>query len=156
VVYDRQIENQEFEEMHRLTAGLSQALNCAAWTVTVHDGAICAYLLYQQGHLIDEYFSLPAYFDDSVDPKPRGGDAKKLCRILGAEKATAEVKQIFKRVERGVLYGEWDEGYLAGDDIHEELVRVLGLPPFSVRLGHDGIELGIIGEGLDRGALLKT
>ncbi len=139
VVYDRESEDQDIEVLKRLGGLLSAKLRCVALALLNHDDDVLAYWLHDNGKLVDEYVSAPAFFDDSSDSEePDGGDANVLCRAFGAESSAARVEEIL-RARRA---GGGNQGYVFEYERHEALATALGLPPISIASGFNYIDDG--------------
>src|SRR5262249_3594018 len=108
------------------------------------------YQLYLSGELVDEYDSLPGYFDASAEPSaPAGGDAQKLCKAFGAA-SVAQVESILRK-------SSFDEdGYVFAVERHTDLARALGIPSFGVGAGFRYVADGELPEGLDEGGILRV
>ncbi len=79
----------------------------------------------------------------------------------GVGHAVQEVEALLQ--QPGIDEDDDDDGvdYLAGEGLHQELVALLGFPPFVAGIGYDGIAgheqyRQELPEGLDAGALVKT
>ena len=155
VVFDRESEDQDVSVITNLTSKLSKNLKCVAFTVLVHDGDIFFYWLYQNGKLIDEYNSIPNYFDDSIDPASHGGNVQKLCQAFKKLEALNTVQHLFHQVYLGNVNDDWDEEHLAGEDIHAELVKALELPAITIETGFYSIENDFIDDNFDKASLIR-
>lgn len=151
VVCDEKCEEQDITVLQSLASSLSAQFNCPALALLNHDDDILVYTLYSDGTLVDEYDSSPSYFDPDAEPSnPIGGDAIKLCQIMGKADNVAEVENILRRSSHE------DDGFVFEIERHEALVRALGLPAFSIGLGYTYIEQDEIPEGLDAGSLIRS
>jgi hypothetical protein len=159
VVYDNESEA-DYAALDALASRLSQHFACPALATIVQDSDLFLYRLYDHGQVIDEYNAAPGYYDDSRRDAPRGGDAAALCAAFGIPQAVQAVEALLQRP--GIDEDDDDKGvdYLAGEDLHRELVAALGFPSFAAGIGYDGIagheqyRQGLP-EGLDRAALVK-
>jgi hypothetical protein len=81
-LYEEEASHQDDGRVRELMDGLSGALKVAAIAFMVHDSDIACYWLYENGQLLDEYNSCPAYFDDDAtgDEPPSGGRPEVLVR----------------------------------------------------------------------------
>jgi len=139
IVYDRESEDQDIDVLKRLGGLLSTKLRCVALAVLNHDDDVLAYWLHDNGKLVDEYVSAPAFFDDSSDSEePDGGDAEALCRAFGADSGAAKVEEIL-RTRRA---GGGNQGYVFEVERHEALANALGLPAISIASGYNYIDDG--------------
>ena len=151
VVFDQQCEQQDIDVLEAVASDLSSHFRCPALAILNHDDDILVYKLFDGGSLVDEYDSSPSYFDPEAGPSsPEGGDASKLCRLMGQGQNIEEVEGILRRtlIDKG--------SYLSEIDRHGELVKTLGIPSYSVGLGYRYIERGEIPEGLDMQRLKHT
>ena len=155
VVFDRETEDQNETAITKLTSKFSRQLKCVAFTVLILDGDIFAYWLYRNGKWLDKYNAIPNYFDDKVDSAPTGGNASKLCEALDVLEAFAAVQHLFDRLYRGNVDDVWDEGFLIGEDVHRQFVKVLGLPVISVETGFYTIENDFGRDDLDKSSLVR-
>lgn len=156
VVYEKETENQDIKVLKKLTKSLSKKFKCKALASLVHDSDLYLYWLYDNARLLDSYNSLPGYFDtEGNKSKPEGGDAKKLCEAFDKQNAISEVRHIFDLVEKGNINEDWSEEYLQGEDIHEALVQVFGMPSFAASIGYFTIVNTELPKELDRASLIK-
>lgn len=76
-LYEEEASWQNEARIRVLAGGLSKELHVAAVAFMVHDSDIACYWLFDDGRLLDQYNSCPAYFDeDATDdgpPSPTGG-----------------------------------------------------------------------------------
>jgi hypothetical protein len=147
VVYDEQCDTQDTALIHSLAASLSAKFECPALAVLNHDDDILWYRLYERGQLVDEYDSTPGYFEGKTS-KPAGGNAAKLCALLGSQ--NVEVAASVLRKAQGV------KGYIFAIQRHEDLARALGIPIFTVGSGYEYIKHGEVPGGLDSESLKRT
>jgi len=150
VVFDKQSDHQDEEEIAALAAQLSARFNCPVLAVMNHDDDILWYQLYESGKLTDEYDSSPGYFDpDEEFSAPAGGDAARLASAFGT-KDVATVEAVLRKSDHD------DDGYTFAVERHEDLVRALGLPEFAV--GYSYISFGgdEFPEGLSEDGIVRT
>lgn len=153
VVYDRECEDQDIEVLKKLAGSLSAKLKCAALALLIHDDDVLIYSLHENGKLVDEYVSWPAFADDSAgSDSPDGGDAELLCRAFGAEDQAADVEEVL-RVERA---GGGDEGFVFETERHQALVDALGLPGIAVSAGYNYVEQGELPEGTTESSFTRV
>ena len=133
VVYEERCDTQDADVLKELAADLSAEFRCPALAALNHDDDILWLALYRDGEALDEYDSAPGYFEGE-DLPPSGGDARRLCEVLGAAGAAAE------KVER-ILRAPDDE-YTFACERHLDLVRALGLTPYAVGLGFNYVQEG--------------
>jgi hypothetical protein len=117
-----------------LGATLARKLDAPALSVLVFDSDVLQISAFDsEGDMLDSYDNAPGYFDEEVNddlplgedgmPLPTGGDASLLVALAGAGDAAA-VERTLRRES---------ESYTFAEDLHEELVRHLGLPLAAVR-----------------------
>ena len=139
VVYDKETEDQDPRILAGLAGKLSKALRCNAFASLVHDGDVFYYWLYEKGKLVDKYNSAPDYFESDIDKpmSPTGGNAKKLCSVFDKQESLPEIIRMFEIAEETALNLESDsDADLFGEQIHFELAKSLGMPPFAVSVGY--------------------
>jgi len=128
VVYD---EDSEFdmEKLSNLSLQISKDLKCLTFPIVINDESAFSYELYENGNLIDEYSS------SGEDLFPEGGDAQKLCTILGVKKSISKVRPILREPST-------EKVYLFASKRHEKLVRELDLSVWSTEVigGYQDIE----------------
>ncbi|MBX3375936.1 MAG: hypothetical protein KF678_02900 [Phycisphaeraceae bacterium] len=145
VIYDRVCDEQDVDEIDRLSNRFSKKLACAVFAVMIHDDDILGYWLYERGKLLDGYCSCPDYFDPEADPEAdRGGDAKVLCRALGSTGA--------KSVQRVLDSSK----YVLEHERHRDLVKLLNIPQCAITCGFSSIADGQPPAGLKMSHLIKT
>lgn len=150
-VFDAECEQQDPNVLGALAAELSRELGCPALAILNHDDDILLYKLYEGGVLIDQYDSSPGYFDANAEPsEPKGGDATKLCNVMGVTENIKEIEGILRK-------SSYDEnGFVFAVDRHEALARALGLPDFSVGFGYNYLRAGELPEGVSARQLKHT
>lgn len=150
VVYDEECESQETSILEGLASNLSKRFGCPALAVLNHDDDILWYKLFEAGELTDEYDSFPDYFDGDGEETaaPKGGDARKLCAAFDAGQNAAEVERILRAPNL--------DAYTFASDRHEDLVKSLGMPTFSVGCGYNYIDQDELPEGLEPDGLKHT
>lgn len=154
VIFDK-LSDEDVDTLCNLAGELSEKFHCPAFAVLVHDDDLFLYWLYQSGQLIDQYNSMPSYFDADEPPAlPAGGDAEKLCEIFQKREALKDVVNIFERAIKTVIADEWSEEHLIGDEIHDVMIQALGLPLFAVDTGYYSIENDELPEDLDKEGLI--
>jgi hypothetical protein len=150
VVYDEQCEAQDTDILEELASDLSKRFGCPALAVLNHDDDILWYKLFEAGRLTDEYDSCPDYFDAEAEElsMPKGGDAQKLCSVFGSAQNAAEVERVLRAPN--------PDAYVFAVERHEELVKALGIPTFSVGCGYNYIEQDELPEDLELDSLKHT
>lgn len=85
-LYEEEASHQDDGRIRELMDGLSQDLKAAGIAFMVHDSDVACYWLYENGELLDEYNSCPAYFDDDAtgEEPPSGGRPNVLVRFCRA------------------------------------------------------------------------
>ena len=130
VVYDRDIETAEPEDVGELAAHLSSVCGSIAVPVSDYDDDILWFRVYDSGRLIDEYNSAPAYFQ-GTQSIPEGGSEQALVAIFKVVEAEKQVKEILHERE-----------YAVQIERHAALAEILGLPRISVGFGYRYLERG--------------
>ena len=148
VICEQQCDTQKINIIHSLATSLSARFKCPALAILNHDDDVLWYGLYDQGQAVDEYDSTPGYFEGRSS-RPEGGNADKLCELMGSQN-TAKVASILRKSSGGL------RGYLFAAQRHEDLMRALGMPTFSVGLGYEYIERGELPSGLSSDDLKRT
>lgn len=152
VICDRQCDDQDPVAIAQLGQKLSAQLESPALAVLNHDDAILCYWLFEQGRLIEEYDSFPDCFEDEDDESDddwplwqesfwqgeawkANGVAETACHALGNGEALCRVfgRPALQEQVQWVLAGH--DTFFA-QQIHQELVRILGLPPCSLGAGY--------------------
>lgn len=82
---------------------LSEAVNCPVMGLYIYDGDFWGYDLWQRGRQLDQFASLPGYFDEDSPPNMLG-NAQVVAHTFGVEP---------ERVERYLV--PWDEETMDGD-----------------------------------------
>jgi hypothetical protein len=95
-LYEEQASQQDDRRIHELMRDLSGDLQVAAIAFMVHDSDIACYWLYENGELLDEYNSCPAYFEDDAtgDEPPSGGRPDLLVRYCRPGVAEEQIVSI--------------------------------------------------------------
>ncbi len=145
---DSEAETQDPGILHALAREVSLEFRCPVFCVLNHDDDILWYALYENGELMDEYDSYPGYFEGYFS-LPKGGDATKLCRVLGTVHKEAKVEEILRKPHN-------ERGYVVELDRHQDLVEALGLPKASVGFGYRYLERGEAPEGIEEGDLKRS
>jgi hypothetical protein len=147
VVYDRESDEQPFL-LEELASQLSSQLNCPVFAVINHDDDILIYLLFSRGEKLDHYASAPGYFE-GTDAPPAGGEVAVLCAEFDSAAKHNDVSQVLRPTT-----GRVKDRYVFAFKQHEDLVRLLSLPPASVGLGYRYIAAGDLPPGIDPGAFV--
>lgn len=143
VIFDKQCEEQDYDQIDNLSLYLSQKLGCTAFAVLIHDDDILGYWLYRKGKLLDGYCSAPDYFDEEADPEAdRGGDAAILCKAFDTTNTTA-VQRILDSSD-----------YTFETERHRDLAAALRLPAIAVAYGYDTVSEGELPPGLRKSDLV--
>jgi hypothetical protein len=132
MVYDRRCDDQDIDELARLSRSLSERAECVALASCNHDDDVLLLILCDRGMEVDQYDSTPGYFEgdagDAGDAgDPSGGDAGQLCAAFGVPKRARDVDQLLRRTHRATVV----EG-----ERHHALALALELPPELVMLGY--------------------
>jgi hypothetical protein len=113
-----------------------------------HDDDVLLYRLFENGRLLDEYNSAPAY--PAPSNSPTGGHPELLCKAFGANSASA-VSAILRKPQRG-----GPDGYLFAVHRHLALVEALGLPIYAVGAGFSYVSDDDAPNGVCETSLLFT
>ena len=147
VVYDERCDEQDLDELERLSRTLSAKLNRTAIAFCNHDDGVLWYALVEQGKVTDRYNSSPGYFDGaSGRDRPQGGDVRRLCAAFGAAARHQEVERLL-RGTRSTVGLEVDR--------HVKLLEQLDLPASLAILGYSYVGGGELAESAP-GAVLRT
>jgi hypothetical protein len=155
VVYDKETETQDDADLMGLASQLSAAFECPALAVLVHDSDIFAYWLFEEGTLADEYNSAPGYFEGLARAHPAGGNPEKLCAAFAAHDAVDSVTGIFQTVRSSGMGGDRSGGYVFAEDLHQDLIRALGMPSLAVSTGYRYLETSDRPQGLEQAVLVR-
>jgi hypothetical protein len=98
VVYDRDIETAEPEEVGTLAATLSAACASTLLALSIYDDDVLWLRLYDGCKLIDEYNSAPGYFE-GINAVPSGGDSRAIVMTLNVPEAERVVQAILHESE---------------------------------------------------------
>jgi hypothetical protein len=149
MVYDRRCDDQDIDELARLSRTLSERAKCVALASCNHDDDVLLLILCDRGTEVDRYDSTPGYFEggtgdagDAGDAgAPSGGEAGQLCAAFGVAKRVSDVDQLLRRTHRSTVV----EG-----ERHHALALALELPPGLVMLGYRYASDGELPEVDDR------
>jgi hypothetical protein len=146
MVYDRRCDDQDIDELARLSRTLSERAGCVALASCNHDDDVLLLILCDRGTEVDRYDSTPGYFEggtgDAGDAgAPSGGEAGQLCAAFGVAKRVSDVDQLLRRTHRSTVV----EG-----ERHHALALALELPPGLVMLGYRYASDGELPEVDDR------
>lgn len=138
------------EQIANFSIKLATMLKCVALVVSEYDDDVLSYQLIESGKITDEYNSAPDYFDFAgkhIPPRgPQGGDAVRLCQALGRPETDKEVESTLRNPDAG----------LSAPDRHAELIRILGMPEFSVGFDYDAVHDRELPEGLNEEDIIFT
>ena len=144
VVFDSECDTQDQAVISELGEKLSVELKATVLAVLNHDDDILWYQLFQNGKVVDEYDSMPGYFDEDSDHSGAlGGDAAKLAAAFGVED------------ELGIARILKSDKYAFAVERHGALCEALGLPEFAAGCGYRYISEGELPDGLDENDLLR-
>ncbi len=145
VAYEEESDWQNPEAIEQVGTLLSREADAPVLAVLNHDDDILCYWLFADGQFVDSYNSDPAYFgEDEGDEAETGGDVRLLCETL-ADPSVAE------KVD-AILRGD----FAFAVELHEELVRALGLPDCAVGFGYQYLHRGEVPDGLSSDQLIHT
>lgn len=138
VVYERETELQNFEEIKKLGKKLSKVDKCnSVLAAALHDDDVLYLWLFQGGQCCDFYDSLPQYFDPKAEPgPPAGGNIAALCKAFGS---VTKERRIERLLRANLLDGQLSE--IHGEfERHQALIKELGMPPFAAGVTFSSIE----------------
>lgn len=125
VVYDQECDNQDFDYVFTLSLMLSTELACLVFAVLNYDDDLLWYCLHSSGVLVDQYNSLPGYFDASTDTGPSGGDPEAICQALGKPESLQKLDRLLRNPD-----------YVTATEHHEAIAQGLGLPIAIAQLSY--------------------
>jgi hypothetical protein len=146
-VFDSACDDQDTDAIQALTSRLSKELHCAALAAIVHDDDVLAYFLYESGELTDWYNSAPSYFDFGAAEEPAGpagGNAQHLCNLFAAG-SPEDVEGVLRSSD-----------YVFQTERHQDLVRMLSLPAYTVGTALASFERGECPDGLTGSEMMRA
>jgi hypothetical protein len=145
VVYDERAERNPPKELGGLASLLSSKLHLPALGVANYHDDVFEYQLAVDGKVVDRYNSYPGFLKGGGET-PVGGDARRLCVAFGAASQEAAVAALLRRTRSDM-----------GPDVerHEQLLKLLGLPPALSMLGYDYVREGELAQNVP-GATFRT
>jgi hypothetical protein len=144
VVFDAECDTQDQAVITELGEKLSADLNATVLAVLNHDDDMLWYQLFEKGQVVDEYDSMPGYFDEDSDHSGAlGGDAEKLAAAFGI-KDHVGLARILK-----------SDKYAFAVERHAALCEVLNLPEFAAGCGYRHIDSGELPDGLTEDDVIK-
>ncbi len=152
--YDAQADEQDVEVIEQLGASISGDLQTAILTTLNHDDDVFMYWLFDRGELVDTYNSFPGYFDSDDDDEtegvlPKGGDAAKLVKTLGANTSAKKVHEVLRADNE-------TEDYVFAVDRHIALANLLGLRAEHCYLGYGYVAEGDASDIVDRDRFVEV
>ncbi|HWI66661.1 MAG TPA: hypothetical protein VNT75_33020 [Symbiobacteriaceae bacterium] len=93
-VHDSKMQGQGEALCADVARQLSGRLNTTAVTFLIHDGDFLCYWLARNGELLDEYNSMPGYFDEGPSGEPSGGDPALLAEACCVPGQVAELAKL--------------------------------------------------------------
>lgn len=94
-VHDSLMQNQDEFLCSDTAKEMSGLLNTVAISFLIHDGDFLCYWLAKDGAVIDEYNSMPGYFEHGPQGcEPSGGDGELLAEVCGVPNKSAELKTL--------------------------------------------------------------
>ena len=143
VVVEKECDTQDeapFEDIGKL---LSQKLSRPVLGVLNYDDDLLRYTVFSEGQAVDTYTSTPEMDEMSWEPSdPVGGDAELLCKTFGKGSA-AKVEKILRKRQAD------PRGYAFAIQRHEDLVKELGLPEWSLDLSYKSCKQKEYPDGLN-------
>jgi hypothetical protein len=136
VVFDKKLDEQDGEAIEELGKAITRSLSCSALAAVLHDDDVLYLWLFNDGEVLDNYDSSPAYFNPHAEPSPpEGGDAKLLCKAFDRLDHVDRVEQLLRadllEDELPDVPGEFER--------HAALAAELGMPPFVAGLCYSSI-----------------
>jgi hypothetical protein len=135
-VFPEQTETQD-ESLQRMTQSLSAMLKTDAVGIMCHDSDVFLYWLGREGNIVDEYNSLPNYFDDSMPEEPTGGEAALLEPLLAAGVTRDQVFEVLHKSE-----------YVFAEEGIGKFAELLGIPNERSTVGYNYAQDGGEASGL--------
>lgn len=126
-LYDSKMENQDESMGEAVVKELSRRLKSTAITFLVHDGDILSYRVAVNGKVVDQFNSIPDYFDEDVPDRVRAalrGNPGLLAQACGKPEAEAQLQALLAEPSH--------EAY----ELLETLSAVLGLENACVGFDH--------------------
>lgn len=98
-VYEERSCDQDATWIEKLTQQVSKSTKSHAISCLIHDGDFLVYWLYDKGKLIDQYNSLPDYFEECSDEERANwaGQPAKFHSACGADVSLAAVEKTFRK-----------------------------------------------------------
>ncbi|MGZ4962640.1 MAG: hypothetical protein ACXWC8_08815 [Limisphaerales bacterium] len=144
VVFDAECDTQDQAIIAEVGEKLSSELGATVLSVLNHDDDILWYQLFEKGKVIDEYDSMPGYFDEDSDHSGAlGGDAQKLAAAFGIQDSVG-IARILK-----------SDKYSSAVERHAALCEALNIPDFAAGCGYRYIDSGELPEDLSEDDLVK-
>jgi hypothetical protein len=112
--------SQDENRIKQLAEELSSQLGAACVAFMVHDSDIACYWLYDQGNMLDQYNSIPDYFDDDIS-------AAEKRKVQG--KADVFMRYCQKGVTRKQIEEVLRSDVTFAEDIISKLAEFLGIDP---------------------------
>jgi hypothetical protein len=159
-LYDQECDRFDLDVLESLALTLSMRLNCTALASFNADDDVLWLGIYKSGDRTTRYASTRAFFEDGGDfPEPNEVTAL-LCRIFDKPQASAAVQRILRRPHSGLgllaTILRIPFAYLFEISRHQDLQKVLELPPGSVGLGYKYVDRGEMPVGIAHEMIKKT
>jgi ribosomal protein S18 acetylase RimI-like enzyme len=106
----------------RLADELSNRLGAVVVALAVEHGAVVRFLLYERGRMVDEYLSVPAFYEDlsKADELALAANPTLVARLTGADR---------EEVRRVARIASAPAELPPASELYEELARMMGLEP---------------------------
>ena len=136
VVYDERADKRPDKELESLAMLLSSRLGRTALAVANYHDDVLQYQLVQNGRIADRYDSYPGFLKKGRE-KPEGGDAHRLCAAFESAEQERAVAALLRQTR-----------FEVGPEIerHEQLLKLLRLPPDLAVLGYGYVQEGDLGQ----------
>ena len=122
-VHDYAMQGQDESLCARAARDLSALMGTGVITFLVHDGDFLCYWLAKDGAMLDQYNSMPDYFNPRFRSKPSGGNATSLAEVSGRPDKVWDLAMALKAPGAD------------GFDILERLGALLGICDVNVDYG---------------------
>jgi len=134
-VYDERCDRQDLAELRGLAGVVSRECGTPVLAACNHDDDVLWLALLENGLVVSDYNSFPAYFDRGGDA-PELNEVARICAAFGAMERVAELDGLL-RTPRAAIGLEFER--------HQKLARLLGLSPDAAILGYTYVRNGELG-----------
>jgi hypothetical protein len=154
VIYDRETEEQDFDEIEKFGKTLSKVTNSPVLASVLHDDDVLYLWLFQKGECTDHYNSLPQYFDPdaTVSGPPEGGDSEALCKAFGQ---TGQEMQLEDLLRANLLDNEHPE--IPGElERHQAMLALLNMPAYAAYVTYSAIKARYVAREFENISFVRT